>query len=196
VADRRPLLVPVLACAISALLSSGLTAVVLRHREPGTVAQRPPLTVTPEQRDLATLLVTPGPPYVAVNAGEVVPPSQGLTTLGLTRGWRRQFRTPSADRIDVIVLEFASASGARGYAQGIGRAAQLLVKPRPFTVSGVPGGSALADTVRDRDGKYAQVVVMHRGVRAALLVFAVSSATPGPEVAALAQRQYAALPAP
>jgi hypothetical protein len=191
---RRSAAVPVLAAMVSALLSSGVTAVFLRHREPETVAQRPPLAVTPEQRDLAAMLVDPGAPYVPANAGEPVDAAEGLTALGFTRGWRRTWRTPSSETVDAVLLEFASGDGALGYARGIGRAAQLLPKPRPFVVEGVPGGSGLADTVRDSGGHFAQVVVLHRGVRAVLLLFASATSSPGPAVAALAQRQYEALP--
>lgn len=186
--------VPVLAAAISALLSSGLTAVFVRVREPDVVAQRPPFLVTPEQRDLATLLVAPGPPYVTAEPGESVPAADSLTALGFLRGWRRTWRTASAESVDTVLLEFATADGALGYARGIGRAATLLVRPKPFAVDGVPGGSGLADTVKDSGGHYAQVVVLHRGVRAALLLFESAAPDPGPGVADLAQRQYDALP--
>ena len=152
------------------------------------------MLVTPEQRDLAALLVAPGTPYAAADRGAPVPAAEGLTSLGFVRGWRRTWRTPSAESVDMVLLEFDSPDGALGYARGIGGAARLLVKPTPFTVDGVPGGSGLADTVKDRGGHYAQVVVLHRGVRAALLLFESAASSPGPEVAALAQRQYDALP--
>lgn len=183
--------------ALSAVLSSGITAAYLRAGEPEVVAVDPPRVVTPEQRSLAALLVAPAAPYRPINAGAAVDAkalgADGLTSLGFRRGWSRSWRTAGKDRVDSFVLEFAEESGARSYAQGIGRVARLLVEPEPFAVTGVPGGSGLADTVKDRDGNYAQVVVMHSGQRAVLLVFANESARPGSDVLSLAQRQWAAL---
>lgn len=185
--------VPVLAALISALLSSGLTTVWLRTRDADTVAVRPPFQVAPEYRAIAALLVAPGPPYVPVDAGTPVQVVAGLTALGFTRGWQQSWRAATREHVDGVVLEFRDDTGATGYASGIGRAASLLAKPRPFTVAGVPGSSGLADTVRDKDGFYAYVVVMHRGARAALLFFTAASPDPAYVVAALAQREYAAL---
>lgn len=185
------------AMALSAVLSSGVTAAYLRATQPDVVAVRAPLVVTPEQRVLASMLVAPGAPYRPIDNGAAVDAAaldaDGLAALGFRRGWSRTWRTPEKERVDSFVLEFASDAGARSYAQGIGRVARLLVRPEPFTVTGVPGGSGLADTVKDREGHYAQVVVMHRGARAVLLVFANDSARPGADVLTLAQRQWAAL---
>ncbi len=193
VTRRRTWPVPVVGAALSAVLSSGVTAVWLRSREPETFAQRGSFDVAPEQRAVAALLVAPGGAYVAASAGEPVAAVAGLTALGFTRGWSRSWRTPKDNRVDVVVLEFATERGAVDYARGIGRTARLLVKPQPFTVTGVPGSSGLTDTVRDRDGHYARVVVLYRGTRAALLVFTDDVSMPGAEVVALARRQYAAL---
>jgi hypothetical protein len=194
-----PWLTTAVTAALSAVLSSGVTAAYLRANEPDVVAVSPPPVVTPEQRSLASILVAPAAPYRAVDGGAPVDAkalgADGLESLGFRRGWSRTWRTGGKDRVDSFVLEFAGESGARSYAQGIGRVARLLVKPEPFTVTGVPGSSGLADTVKDRDGNYAQVVVMHSGPRAVLLVFANDSALPGADVLTLAQRQWAALSA-
>lgn len=196
---QPPWLATAVTAALSAVLSSGITAAYLRADEPDVIAVNPPLVVTPEQRTLASILVAPAAPYRPVGDGAAVDAkalgADGLTSLGFRRGWSRTWRTADKDRVDSFVLEFAAESGARSYAQGIGRIAQLLVEPEPFTVTGVPGSSGLADTVKDRDGQYAQVVVMQRGARAVLLVFANDSAKPGSDVLSLAQRQWAALSA-
>lgn len=187
------------AAALSAVLSSGVTAAYLRATMPDVLAVDGAFTMTTEQRHLAAVLVAPGEPYRAASAGAPVDAqqlgSEGLAALGYRRGWTRTWRAPQEQRVDAFVLEFADESGARGYAQGIGRVARLLTKPEPFTVTGVPGSSGLADQAKDREGNYAQVVVMHRGARAVLLVFATKDAEPGAEVVGLAQRQWAALAA-
>jgi hypothetical protein len=197
-AARHPAwLAPVVGAALSAVLSSGVTAAYLRGTAPDTVAVHGDLQKTPEQRHLAALLVAPGEPFRAVDAGRPVDVqglgSKGLDALGFQRGWMRTWRTPDKETVDSFVLQFGSSAGALAYAQGIGRAATLLVRPEPFTVAGVPASSGLADTVKDSAGHYAQVVVLHRGVTAVLLVFATKSATPGDAVVGLAQRQWAAL---
>jgi hypothetical protein len=189
---------PVVACALTGTLSSGVTALVLRERMPDVFAARAPFQTAAEQRDLAALLVDPGPPFRADSVGAPVDvtalrgSTTGLQSLGFRRGWVRTWRT-SSDRVDAFVLEFAAESGAAGYAGGIGRAANLLIKPVPFVVEGVPGASGLADTVKDRSGHYAQLVVLHRGPRAVLLVFTNAVQVPPPTVLDLARRQYDAL---
>ena len=184
--------VPVVGAALSAVLSSAVTVLVLHATAPELFAIDAPLATTPERRHLAELIVAPGAPYVAVSAGREVP-GDGLAGLGFRRGWTRTWRAPTRERVESYVLEFADARGASGYTRGAGRAAGLLLKPVPFVVTGVPDCIGLADTVKDRSGFYAQVVVMHRGPRAALLVLSDSSASPGAEVLALARRQYDAL---
>ena len=183
--------VPALAAALSAVLSSGLTAAFLRVRSPETVAIRPPVELTVEQRALVELLVDPGPRYVSASVGAVVPVTDTLRSLGYVRGWTRTFDA-GRQRLEAFVLEFGSETGAAGYARGIGGATRLMASPRPFTV-GVPGASGVADTVKASDGRYLQLVALHRGTRAALLVFRDESATPGGDLLALAQRQYDAL---
>lgn len=184
--------VPVIGAALSAVLSSGVTVLVLHRTAPELFAIDPGLELTPEQRHLAELLAEPAPPYAALSPGRDVT-NEGLDGLGFRRGWTRAWQAPSTERVESYVLEFADPRGARTYVQGTGRAAALLIEPVPFVVTGVPDCVGLADRVKDRSGRYAQVVVMHRDARAALLVFSGLSATPGPEVLALAQRQYAAL---
>jgi hypothetical protein len=186
--------VPVLACALTGVLSSGVTAVVMRAREPHGMLVAGELLTTPEQRDLVTLLVAPGPSFRAESPGSPVDAhtTTGLASLGFRRGWVRTWRS-GGDRVDSFVLEFEQPTGAEGYAGGIGRAATMLIKPVPFTVAGVPGASGLADTMKDRSGHYAQVVVLHRGARAVLLVFTNDSPTPPPTVADLARREWDAL---
>lgn len=193
-------LAPFVGAALAAVLSSGLTAAYLRATAPDTLAVRGDLILTPEQRHLAALLVAPSEPYRPVSGGAEVDAAalgaDGLTSLGFRRGWTRAWTAPDERRIDAFLLEFGDEGGALSYARGIGRATRLLVDPRPFAVPGVPGGSGLVDTVRDRDGHYAQVVAMSRGRRAALLVWATTTATPDAEVVAWAQRQWAALAGP
>jgi hypothetical protein len=190
--------VTAVAVALSAVLSSGVTAAYLRATMPDVLAVRTGLDVTPEQRHLAALLVAPGEPY-AVAAGGPVDAKQlgpdGLAALGFRRGWTQTWRAPEQQRVDAFLLEFDAERGARAYAQRIGQAARLMTDPKPFTVTGVPGSSGLASAVKDKDGNYAQVVALHRGSRAVLLVFATKQAVPGSEVVGLAQRQWAALAA-
>lgn len=184
--------------ALSAVLSSGLTAAYLRSERPDIVSVDDELQVTPEQRHLAALLVAPGKPYQGVASLPVGPEQlgdDGLAALGFVRGWNESWRAPDAQRVDAFMLEFDAERGARSYTQGIGRAARLLVRPEPFTVAGVPGSSGLADTVSDRDGHYLQVVAMHRGPRAVLLIFTTKRREPANVVADVAQRQWAALAA-
>jgi hypothetical protein len=202
VREPRPWAVPVLSAAVSAVLSSGLTAAYVRATLPDVIATRVPFTTVKEHADVAALLVAPGPPYRPLSGGEPVDlAAQGasvevLASIGYTRGWTRAWSGAGGERVDAYVLEFSGESGATAYARGIGRAATLLIKPVPFSVSGVPDGSGLADTVRDKSGRYAQVVALHRGRWAALLVFSAKERTPQASVVALAQRQYAALSAP
>lgn len=190
--------VPVLACALTGTLSSGVTALVVRERFPEVFAANAPFATAEEQRDLAALLVDPGPPFHADSVGAPVDvtalrgSTAGLQSLGFRRGWVRTWRS-SGGRLDAFVLEFTAATGATGYASGIGRAANLLINPVPFAVDGVPGASGLADTVKDRSGHYAQLVVLHRGARAVLLVFTNGAPAPPPTVLDLARRQYDAL---
>jgi hypothetical protein len=193
----RPRVVGVLAALIAALLSSGLTVVYLHATAPELFAADAPLETAPELRDLAALLVPPdglaatGPGRtMAVNGN----PESGLAALGFTRGWSRAWAATDR-RVDAYVLEFRDESGALAYARGAGRAARLLIKPVPFTVPDVPGATGLADTVRDRSGRYAQVVVLHRGRRAVLLVFSDRAPMPGTAVYAQVKRQYDALAA-
>jgi len=189
----RPWTVPALACAVSATLSSGLTAAVVRARQPDTFALRGGYQTTAEQRALVALLAEPGAPFQATSAGAPVDGKAfGLTSLGFRRGWVRTWRSPTA-RIDAYVLEFDKATAATGYASGIGRVASKLIEPVPFTVEGVPSASALADTKKDASGHYAQVVVLHRGRRAVLLVFSDADATPSPALHDLVRRQFDAL---
>ncbi|HVF05329.1 MAG TPA: hypothetical protein VNA20_10840 [Frankiaceae bacterium] len=194
---RRSWVVPVLGALIAAVLSSGVTAAYFLSTMPDTVALPGDLLVTPEYRHVAALLVAPAEPFRPVSAGAPVDRkalgAERLAALGFRRGWMRTWRAPGAERVDSFVLEFGDEPGAAAYARGIGRAARLLERPRPFTVTGVPGSSGLADTVRDREGKYAQLVALHRGRWAVLLVFATNAADPGTEVLGLAQRQWAAL---
>jgi hypothetical protein len=194
---RRTWPVPVIGAAISAVLSSGLTAAYLRSTFPDVLAVDGELQLTPEQRHLAALLVAPGEPFVPDGAGKPVDGSvsgfEGLAALGFTRGWTRTWTAPDEQRVDAFLLEFADAAGARSYAGGLGQAGTLLARPRPFTVAGVPGGSGLADEVPDRAGHYTQLVVLTDGPRAVLVVFASRSAAPGATILDLAQRQYAAL---
>jgi hypothetical protein len=188
--------VPVVAAALTGVLSSGVTAVYLRSTEPETVAIDVPREVTPEQRHLAALLVAPAAPYTLTGPGKPVDTNVlggGLDALGFVRGWTQSWRTPDKQTVDSFVLEFADPAGADAYARGIGNAATLLTRPRPFSVTGVPGGSGLLDTVADKDGNYAGLVVMRDGVRAVLLVLATKS--PGAGALDLAQRQWAALSA-
>lgn len=196
-AARRPWAVPVLAAAIAGVLSSGVTAAYLLSTRPDTVALPGDLLTAPEYRHVAALLVAPAEPFRPVSVGAPVDPealrAEGLASLGFRRGWTRAWRGPGGERVDSFVLEFGDPGGAAAYARGVGRAARLLERPRPFTVPGVPGSSGLADTVRDREGRYAQLVALHRGRWAALLVFATDDADPGAEVVGLAQRQWAAL---
>jgi hypothetical protein len=193
--------VPVLGAAIAAVLSSGVTAVYLHETAPELFAAKAPLQVAPELRDLAGLLVAPERPYRALNAGTVVDlasqgaSAQGLASLGFRRGWTQAWGVRK-NRVDTFVMEFTSPTGAAAYAHGIGRAAKLLLKPAPFTVTGVPDASGLRDTVRDRDGRYAQVIVLFHGSRAALLVFSDVTPQPPAELVALARAQYEALAAP
>ncbi|HEU0131128.1 MAG TPA: hypothetical protein VFQ85_09080 [Mycobacteriales bacterium] len=196
--------VPVLSALIAATLSSGATAAYLRATQPEVLSVRTPFQTTPEQRHLALLLVAPGAPYAPAGRGSPVDvaalgrgqSAEGMATLGFRRGWAQAWTSPRKERVDAFLLEFADATGATGYARGIGHAASLLIKPEPFVVPGVPEASGLADTVRDRNGMYAQVVVLHRGARAVLLVFTDASARPPAAAVTLAQRQYAALAAP
>jgi len=139
------------------------------------------------------LLLDPGAPFKAGSAGQPVAAVEGLRRLGFTRGWTRSWATPANEHLDAVVLEFANESGARDYARGAGHAAALLVKPRAFTVTGVPGSSGLASTAKDRTGRYAQVVVLTRGARAVLLVLDALAAPPSRTLLALARREYAAL---
>ncbi|HEV2890245.1 MAG TPA: hypothetical protein VGX28_07685 [Frankiaceae bacterium] len=182
--------VTAVAAALSAVLSSGVTTVFLRLRAPETVAISPPVELTVEQRALVELLVDPGARFVPANVGTAVPASESLRSLGYVRGWTRTF---SAERqqLDAFVLEFASESGARGYARGIGGAARLLSRPEPFALP-VPNASGLVDAVRADDGRYLHLVALYRGARAALLVFRDESRS-GADLLALAQRQYDAL---
>ena len=182
--------VPALAAALSAVLSSGLTAAFLRVREPESFAISPPVELTVEQRALVDLLVDPGSRFVAASVGAAVPATDSLRTLGYVRGWSRTFHA-GRQQLDAFVLEFAGESGAEGYARGIGGAARLLASPEPFAV-GVPGASGLVDTVKANDGRFLHLVALHRGSRAALLVFRDESRS-GADLLALAQRQYDAL---
>lgn len=194
---RPPWLPTAVGMALSAVLSSGVTAAYLRLTAPDTVALRGDLLQTPEQRHLAALLVAPGEPFRPESDGGPVDAAalraDGLESLGFRRGWTRAWVAPDGQRVDAFVLEFAGPDGATGYARGIGRAATLLADPEPFTVAGVPTASGLADTVADANGRYAQVVVLHRGPWAALLVLQTVSAEPGEPIRALTQRQWAAL---
>jgi hypothetical protein len=190
--------VPFVGAALAAVLSSGLTAVYLHARYPDVVSVRTPPQVAPDLVHLAALLVDPGAPFRPVDGGRPVDLAaagasrDGLVSLGFTRGWSRSWVTSDA-RVDAFVFEFSSGNGAAGYAGGIGRAARLLIKPEPFAVPGVPGASGLADTVRDRNGRYAQLVVLHRDTRAVLLVLSDRTPARGTTLADLARRQYDAL---
>jgi hypothetical protein len=201
VATPRPWVVPALTAAVAAVLSSGVTAVYLHETAPELFAAHAPLDVAPELRDLAGLLVAPERPYYALDDGKPVDlasqgaSAAGLASLGFRRGWTRAWGARK-NRVDTFVMEFSSPTGAAAYARGIGRAAKLLLKPAPFAVAGLPDASGLRDTVKDRDGRYAQVIVMFRGQRTALLVFSDETSQPPAELLALAQRQYDALAAP
>jgi hypothetical protein len=198
---ERPWVVPALAAALSAVLSSGVTAAFLRSRFPDVLATRAPFEYVPERADVAALLVAPPAPYRPAGPGHAVDlGAQGLSAdqlaaAGFRRGWTRAWRA-GGERVDGYVFEFADERGATAYADAIGRAARLLIEPVPFLVPGVPDATGLADRVRDRNGRYALVVALHRGRWAALIVVAATASAPGPEVTTLAQRQYAALDAP
>lgn len=182
---------PVVGAALTGVLSSGVTAVYLRETMPETFAGEQQFT--PEQRHLAALLVAPARPFAPVDGGKAVDPTTlaGLATLGFVRSWTQTWRTPDKQSVDAFVLEFAEPAGALSYARGLGNAATLLTRPRPFAVDGVPGASGLLDTVADKDGNYASLVVMRNGSRAVLLVLATRSPAAG--ALDLAQRQWAAL---
>lgn len=185
-----PWAVTAVAAALSAVLSSGVTAVFLRLREPETLAISPPVELTVEQRALVELLVDPGARFVPAGVGAAVPTSASLRDLGYVRGWTRTFHA-GRQQLDAVVLEFALENGAESYARGIAGATPLLSKPEPFAV-GVPGASGVVDTVRANDGRYLHLVALHRGARAAVLVFKDESRS-GADLLALAQRQYDAL---
>lgn len=182
----------VVAAALSGVLCSGVTAAVMRIREPDVVAIRGPLQLTDEQRHLVELLADPGSRYVAASAGAEVAATPSLTTLGYVRGWTRTYKA-GTDQLDTFVLEFATEDGAAGYARGLGGAARLLAKPVVFPLPEVPGASGLADSVRDSAGHYLRLVALSRGTRAALLVFRDDAAERSAEVAEVARRQYEAL---
>ena len=194
---RPPWLATAVGMGLSAVLSSGVTAAYLRTTAPDSVALRGDLLQTPERRHLAALLAAPGEPYRAESAGGPVDAAalkaDGLGALGFRGGWTRGWVAPDGQRVDVFVLEFDGANGATAYARGIGRAAALLADPEPFTVAGVPTASGLADTVADTNGRYAQLVALHRGRWAALLVAQTASPRPGEPLRSLAERQWAAL---
>jgi hypothetical protein len=183
--------VPVLGAALSAVLSSGLTAAYLRTRPEPVVPAVGEWVVAPERTHPMALLAAPDQPWRPVSDGKALT----VAAPGFVTGWTRAWRTPR-ERVDSSVLEFASPADAAAYAGGVGRAAPLLIDPAPFVVPGVPTASGLSDRSKARDGRYAHVIALHRGKRAALLLFAVDSARPSPLVVALAQRQYAALAAP
>ena len=188
--------VPVIGAALSGVLSSGLTAAYLRSTEkPETVAVDVPRDITPEQRHLAALLIAPAAPFTGTGPGKPVDTTTlaGLSTLGFVRGWTQKWRTPDKQTVDAFVLEFAEPAGADSYARGLGNAATLLTRPRAFSVTGVPGAGGVLDTVADKDGNFASLVVMRKGVRAVLLVLATRSPAAG--ALELAQRQWAALSA-
>jgi hypothetical protein len=180
------------AAALSGVLCSGVTAAVMRANEPETVAIRGPVQLTVEQRSLVELLVDPGQRFQSASVGAPVPASGNLPSLGYVRGWTRTF-TADRQQLDAFVLEFSSESGAEAYARGIGGAARLLADPMPFAVTGVPGASGLADTRKASDGRYLNLVSLHRGARAALLVFRDETQGAGGDLVALARRQYDAL---
>ena len=188
----RPWVVPALAAALTGVLSSGVTAVIVRSQIPDVFAIRGPLELTQEQRHLVELLVDPGERFVPTSVGAPVRPSRSLTSLGYVRGWSRTFHA-GRQQLDAIVLEFAAADGAVGYARGIGGAAQLLAKPEPFALPDIPGASGLVDTVKADDGRYVHLVSLHRGPRAALLVFRDEAPGASGDLLALAMRQYDAL---
>lgn len=188
-------LVPVVAAALTGVLSSGVTALYLRSTMPDVLAIDPDKQITPEQRHLAALLVAPAAPFTAAGEGKPVDDAtlQNADVLGFQRGWTRTWQAPGRQRVEAFVLEFGDANGALTYARGLGRAAPLLTRPEPFTVTGVPGSSGLTDTVADKDGNYTAIVVVNEGRRVALLVFATRSATPGSAIVDLARRQWMAL---
>ena len=186
-----PWAVTAVAVALSGVLSSGMTAAFLRSREDGVVAIQGPLQLTVEQRALVDMLVDPGTRFRPASLGASLEPTANLTALGYQRGWTRRFDA-GRQQLDAFVLEFADEKGAAGYARGIGGAARLLAKPEPFAVTGVPGASGLVDTVKADDGRYLHLVALHRGPRAALLVFR-DEKTAAADLLALAQRQYDAL---
>jgi hypothetical protein len=182
----------VVGAALSGVLCSGVTAAAIRLSEPEVYSIRPPLELTVEQRTLVELLADPGAGFRAASNGAALPASENLTALGYLRGWTRRFDA-GRTQLDAFVLEFATESGARAYAGGIGGATRLLADPAPFAVSGVPGANGLTDTRRTSDGRYLHLVALHRGARAALLVLRDEASVPGPDLLALAKRQYDAL---
>lgn len=186
--------VPVLGALVVAVLSSGLTAVYLHARFPEVFPIAGPPQVAPEQVHLAELLVDPGAPFRAVSSGAAFQSGQAqerFAALGFRRGWTRTWEAPGA-RLDAFVLEFADARGADAYAGGIGRTATAFRAPAPFTVSGIPGVSGLADTQPDGTGSYAHVLAFARGDRAVLL--SLTSKDPGGgALADVARREYEAL---
>ena len=175
--------------ALSGVLCSGVTAAAIRLAEPDVISIRPPLELTVEQRALVELLADPGAGYRAASLGSALPASENLTRLGYVRGWTRRFDA-GRTQLDAFVLEFATESGARAYAGNLGRATRMLADPVPFAVSGVPGASGLTDTRRASDGRYLHLVALYRGSRAALLLVRRVEPAPGPDLLALAQRQY------
>lgn len=196
---QRRRLTTAVAVALSGVLSSGLTAAYLRATAPDTLALRGDLLLTPEQRHLAALLAEPAAPFAAAGAGRAVDATalgaDGLASLGFRRGWTRTWQAPSGERLDAFVLEFADARGAAAYGGNAGRAARLLARPVPFAVAGLPAATGLADRVADADGRYLQLVALHRGPWAALLVLATAEREPGATIVGLAQRQWARLAA-
>jgi hypothetical protein len=189
--------ITLVAAALSAVLSSGLTAAYLRSTMPATVPVNGAPLVTPETRPLATRLAEPAAPYRPRSAGGPL----DITTIdrtttppaGFVRAWQRSWASTD-EQVTTFLVEFAGEAQARSYAQGgTGRLAVLFDSPVPFVIDGVPGASGVSDTEPDADGHFGQAVVIHRDRFTALLVFVTNAARPGNVVADLSRRQWAAL---
>ncbi len=198
--------VPVLAGLIGVTLTTGI-ATASRHTPPApttpVAAPAPVPSVAPPARpkpaakkvDLRTLLAKPGSAYHRITRTGALDRRtlRRFGDLDVRRGYAATWRTRTGDRtLTTYVLEFASDDGAERYAAGIRGVVPKLRRPVPFRVAGVPA-SGLADATPDRDGNYTQLVVVHRGEHAALLVLFTRQAEPHADLSRLAQREYAML---
>lgn len=179
--------VPLVAAALSAVLSSGLTAAYLRSTMPDTVPVEGAPVVTPETRPLASRLAEPAAPYRATSPGSTLDLG---SVEGFARGWQRVWARGD-EQLTSYVMEFGGTAQARSYAQGgTGRLAARFTSPEPFLIEGMPGVSGLSDTVRDSNGHYLHAVVMHRERFVALLLLVSDAARPGNVVGDVVHRQW------